>query len=682
MKADLQQLKVQAGFEPYEERLEGWMPNGNEYRAWCPWHEQSHTGNPSLAVFPDKQLDGAYSFKCMAGCDGKVGDVLKFVQLVEGVPFGETIRRLSEEVGLEEPKQEHFEYDKEKAVAALWQDQAAIAYLAGRGIDEQTARRAGVGIVEHHELGLSLSIPYDDEVVKFRAVNPSGKDKKFRHIKGKPSHDSLYGINSTNAFDGEVYVTESELDCLTLKAHGFNAVSVSSATTCLDNEGNLAIRQEHLDELGKFEKILLILDSDVAGRKCAAAFRSKFPKWQLLDVYWEHEKDDDTPKDIGEVYSNAPTDFCSNVESLLKEASTRPPEWRKRFHTFDELPDGDIIEFIKGFLTEGITGIGSPSGVGKTLLGMSMVKALNTGRSLFGVFSVTEPVNTLYLCPEMIGKMLRKRAKLFGITFGWGKGKNGVTALVQSMEDGITPLNDPQLAEVIAELKPVVFLDTAIRFTSRTDENSASENAEGLAKSLFLLLQYGAKAVVFLHHSPKGKQEESMTLENIFRGTGDIGAMCDTAWGIRWDDGRNNQAKNGSERYKEESQALTRLFVKNLKPRDMDPVPPFRIQGRPYIDDDGDFVVLKGVVDGSSEPTDTKASRLVAAIQAKPKANNVELARASGYSRNHINRVAKSLGWVRNDSGEWQEKLKQNTDPLFPTDDPANIPAILGRPYD
>jgi hypothetical protein len=353
-----------------------------------------------------------------------------------------------------------------------------------------------------------------------------------------------------------------------------------------------------------------------------------------------------------------------DTKNELRSAEAALPKWRKKFHTLGELPDAPIVEFIQGFLSEGITGIGSQSGVGKTLIALSMAKALVLARPLFGRFSVLQAENVLYLCPEMIGKAVRMRGAKFGIPFNFGEGKDGKTFLVQTMEDGITPLTDPDLKTLIGELHPVVFLDTAIRFTSRRDENSASENAEGLAKALFLLLKHGAKAVVFLHHAPKGNKEDSMTLENMFRGTGDMGAMVDTAWGVRWDDGRNNQAKYGNEEHKEQSQELTRLFVKNLKPRDIRPVPPFRIQGRPYIDTKGDFVVLEGIVDPATKPTDSKAALLLAAILDNPKASDAELSKASGYHRNWVKKAAASIGYTRSEDGSWQAVVP---DPLFPT---------------
>src|SRR5437879_9068646 len=63
-----------------------------------------------------------------------------------------------------------------------------------------------------------------------------------------------------------------------------------------------------------------------------------------------------------------------------------------------------------------------------------------------------------------------------------------------------------------------------------------------------------------------------MSLENILRGTGDIGAMLCTCWGIRQIDAEKN-----------------RIYVQNVKPRDFLPCDPFIIQGRSSLDETGYF---------------------------------------------------------------------------------------------
>jgi len=63
-----------------------------------------------------------------------------------------------------------------------------------------------------------------------------------------------------------------------------------------------------------------------------------------------------------------------------------------------------------------------------------------------------------------------------------------------------------------------------------------------------------------------------MTLENVLRGSGDIGAMLAKCWGLSQVDATSN-----------------RIFVQNVKARDFSPCEPFVLQGRPSIDQTGCF---------------------------------------------------------------------------------------------
>jgi hypothetical protein len=121
-----------------------------------------------------------------------------------------------------------------------------------------------------------------------------------------------------------------------------------------------------------------------------------------------------------------------------------------------------------------------------------------------------------------------------------------------------------------------VVLDTAIRFANG-DENNASDNQRGLASDVFSLLSAGARTVVAAYHSPKSfGRETTMTLENALRGSGDLGAMLCTCWAIKQLDAAQNI-----------------IHIENVKPRDFQPCNPFQIIGRPFIDQTGDFTVLK-----------------------------------------------------------------------------------------
>ena len=141
---------------------------------------------------------------------------------------------------------------------------------------------------------------------------------------------------------------------------------------------------------------------------------------------------------------------------------------------------------------------------------------------------------------------------------------------------GPTPcLSDPRI--LYAAKGAHVFLDTAVRFSTEGEENSATDNQRGLASDIFALLGAGASSVIGAHHSPKPfARENVMRLENVLRGSGDIGAMVATAWGIKQLDPNQNI-----------------VHVENIKPRDFQPPGPFQLIGRPYINDEGDFRIHK-----------------------------------------------------------------------------------------
>jgi AAA domain len=334
-------------------------------------------------------------------------------------------------------------------------------------------------------------------------------------------------------------------------------------------------------------------------------------------------------------------DRQGKAEQLLRRMKgtpiTAPLDWRKRFHTVDELPDGDIRFLIENVLPEGVAFIGALSGVGKTWFCLSMARALTTGKKFLGNWDVPEPVEVLYLCPEMNGKTFKKRCRLFGISERFH---------CMTISDGV-PLNlkDSALVAAVDELKPVIFLDTAIRFMHIEDENSSSQFAQGLAEAVFALVHMGAQAVVCLHHRAKaGAEADELTLENTLRGSGDIGAICDVVWGLQYEKGSGGQ-------YAKESRKLVRLQVSCVKARDFTSPEDLRIQLSPFIEQIGDFAVLDGDPETTAnEGRKSETEKLNAAISAKPAASIRKLESTTGIGRNRIKKVAAEAGWQFSDN--------------------------------
>jgi hypothetical protein len=321
-------------------------------------------------------------------------------------------------------------------------------------------------------------------------------------------------------------------------------------------------------------------------------------------------------------------------DALRKKAEPALVDWRTKFHTGSELEAGDVKLYVNGILPEGITAIGSLSAVGKTWIALSLARALTTGTPFLGVFAVAEAVPVIYLVPEMGARALRKRIERMHIPMT-------DRFYCQTVSDGVCPLNNAVLKEAVKELRPILFLDTAIRFNPSDDENSARQNATLLASDLFDLLRLGARAIVCLHHSPKYSGDaEFMTLENALRGTGDLGAMCDAVWAVQHDRCKMENGKDWDYEYIEESQLKTRLYLRCVKPRDFDAAPDFRIQGRPYIDTKGDFVVLD---DTRPELSDQIAD----AIAQNPKISARQLTAKFNVGSRRLTKIARDKGWIK-----------------------------------
>src|SRR5437879_4963991 len=168
----------------------------------------------------------------------------------------------------------------------------------------------------------------------------------------------------------------------------------------------------------------------------------------------------------------------------------------------------------------GVTFFGGPPEGSKSLVAMSVAKALTTGNPLFGKLKVIESSPVLWLGAEGGDNGLKIRCNAFRMTMGKRR------FICRTLSQGVMlKLTDQNIESLVRQMNPVVILETAVRFGDG-DEDSAAD-ANQLAGTIFQLISMGARAVVAIHHARKNVKDTGASLEAILRGSSDFGAMAD-----------------------------------------------------------------------------------------------------------------------------------------------------------
>jgi 5S rRNA maturation endonuclease (ribonuclease M5) len=473
------------------------------------------------------------------------------------------------------------------------------------------------------ENGLLLFQVVRYEPKNFKQRRPDGKGGWIWDLKGVQR--ILYRLPEVLEAES-VLVVEGEKDSETGRKLEF----VATCNPC----GAGKWREEYSESL-KGKQVSIIADADEPGRKHAQQIaESLYGKVQSLKVL---ELPD--AKDLSEWAAKG-----GKREALLElirhapEWKPQPLTWRNLFRSVDELEQGDVRMLIGGFLPEGTTFMGGLPGEGKTLFALSIAKALTTTEPFLGKFSVSEAVPVIYLIPESGGRAFRKRCEKFHIP------NDPELFLCRTISEGSTlPLDDASLFEAVRKMKPVVILDTLIRFSEANDENAATENKK-LVDDIIRLRQAGAVGVIGLHHATKAIREKGMSLETALRGTGDIAASADAVYGLLRDAMLYSNGAGPNE-----------IDVACLKARDFNPPVPFRIAATKetypqgpvsVIDQRKDFIIVS-----KSDREQATGETLERLVKEDPAITLEELTKVTGLSTWTVRQTLKNRHWVKSRGG-------------------------------
>ncbi len=287
---------------------------GANYMGLCPFHGEK---SPSFSVSPSKQF-----FHCF-GC-GKNGNAIGFLMEHTGMSFIEAVKDLAQQIGMQMPEEPQSPEDRARAQAAraksvsltdvlekagesyrehLKTSPRAIAYLKGRGLSGQIAKRFGLGYAPEGWRNLASVFPkYDDPLLAESGlviVNEED-DKRYdrfrdrimfpiRNIKGEcigfggrvigegtPKYlnspetpvfhkgRELYGLYEAREAlhsAGYVLVTEGYMDVVALAQLGFANAVATLGTACTT---------DHVQKLFRFtDSVVFSFDGDAAGRRAA-----------------------------------------------------------------------------------------------------------------------------------------------------------------------------------------------------------------------------------------------------------------------------------------------------------------------------------------------------------------------------------------------------------------------------
>jgi DNA primase len=290
---------------------------GANFMGLCPFHAEK---SPSFTVSPTKQF-----YHCF-GC-GKHGDAINFLMEHTGVSFIEAVKDLAQHYGLQVPEEESSPQERARAAeqrqkqatlsdvlekaGEAWRKQLknspkAVAYLKGRGLSGEIAKRFGLGYAPEGWRSLASVFPnYDDPLLVESGLvivnaEDGGEEKRYdrfrdrimfpiRNVKGecigfggrvlgdeKPKYlnspetpvfskgHELYGLfEARNAIRdaGYALVTEGYMDVVALAQLGFPNAVATLGTACTT---------DHVQKLFRFtDAVVFSFDGDAAGRRAA-----------------------------------------------------------------------------------------------------------------------------------------------------------------------------------------------------------------------------------------------------------------------------------------------------------------------------------------------------------------------------------------------------------------------------
>lgn len=376
----------------------------------CPLCGHGEHGD-GLTVNP-KSKDG-YGLKCF-GCNFS-GDIIDLFQQTEKTDYSAALSLLAQQIGIaiedytptgaQKAPQERIERatrafsEKDRETPAesadplkgekmdytayyaecreRANDPEAAAYLAARGISQETAAAYWVGYDPNADPAGAgypskrIIVPVNAEHYIARAIDPANKLKKLNPKGSTPGIFNLGALFDAQQVQ-EVFIVEGAFDALSILEAGAAAVALNSTA----NADKLI---ETLKGSRTSATLILCLDNDDAGRKATETIKTGL---QRLNISYTIADICNGAKDPNEALQKDRAAFEAAIARAQMQAAARPDNTRSYI---DNLMAGEIAQFKSetktgypnldretGGLYSGLYAIAAISSLGKTTFAQQM----------------------------------------------------------------------------------------------------------------------------------------------------------------------------------------------------------------------------------------------------------------------------------------------------------------------
>ena len=269
----------------------------DQYRGCCP----IHGGDSREAFHANLTKNVFHCFACGAG-----GTVLDFVAAMDRCSLQEAAWKLASETAtLSQPAPacaKPLVTKKSKPVFPLGFSlrgiDSAHPYLAARGIDTATAEEFGIGF--YSGLGIfsqRLVIPIHSErgeLVAYCGRAVDGSQPRYRFPAGFAKSQVLFNFHRAAAADKSVVVVvEGFFDCLRLRQAGVRSVVGLMGSALYPPQQRILLQ--------RFQRVILMLDGDAAGRRATAEVAARLRAYcqvQVVDLAERMQPDQMSPEQI------------------------------------------------------------------------------------------------------------------------------------------------------------------------------------------------------------------------------------------------------------------------------------------------------------------------------------------------------------------------------------------------